>query len=103
MNPNFKRSMITPELLEASEKQVQKYFGEREMDDNCEFCLTVDSCRECPLDDGSFRDCGCMKDDTFIYPRLRKTASKEKLLARGYQLIEILKKHWIEIKDVEVE
>ena len=108
MNPNFKR--ITPELLKASEKQVQKYFGEIEMDDKCEFCKAVGRdnwglalCEKCPLSGGDAYGYDCLDDPTYIAQNERKTAPKEKLLARGYRLIEILKKHWIEIKDVEVE
>jgi len=113
MNPNFTEKMITPKLLEACEKQVQKYFGEREMDVWCEICRAVPSlyhgpkCSECPLGDGS-DDWGengapCREDPTFIDYMERHCASKKKLRARGNRLIEILGQHGIEIYDAEVE
>lgn len=106
MNPNFKPEMITPKLLKACAEQVQKYFGQRGMDTDCEFCLCVGkagdliNCHHCPLGRGEIDDMGCVYDHpTFIPPMDRLKASREKLLARGNRLIEILDKAGISIID----
>lgn len=107
MNPNFKSHMITPNLLKACEEQVQKYFGEGDFDehDDCLICRGLElwrACSMCPLGYPNAIGLPCVDDPTFIDQGSRLTASKEKLLARGNRLIEILGEHGIEIYDAEV-
>ncbi len=105
-NPNFKPHMITDKLLEACEEQVQKYFGEREMDRGCLICMGLPAshnCAVCPLGDGGDYNAFCIKDSTFIEQDERSHSTKRQLLARGNRLIEILNEHGIEIYDAEVK
>lgn len=112
MNPNFKPEMITKKLLKACEEQVQKYFGQREMDGDCEICKALGSddhgfpnCRRCPLGDGDEwgppkKSAPCTYDPTYLSAGTfgeRLNATKEELLARGNRLIEIFDQHGIKI------
>ena len=107
MNPNFKPHMITNKLLKACEEQVQKYFGEREMNMVCGVCEATEgawnrNCKACPLsNNGDY--CSCTNDSTFIHQGRRLGATKKQLLVRGYRLIEIMDKHGITIYDVKVK
>ena len=109
MNPNFKPEMITPKLLKACEEQVQKYFGERDMDDKCLICDATSyynaNCYACPLSEGDKYSLipPCCYDPTFVAGISRLSANKEQLLARGNRLIEILDQHGIAIIDKEVK
>jgi len=106
MNPNFKPEMITPKLLKACGDQVSKYFY-GPMDGDCLICDGTQgdgcNCKHCPLGDGLNKGVPCTKDPTFIYGIRRHGASKERLLARGNRLIEILDQHGIAIYDKEVK
>lgn len=114
MNPNFKPHMITDKLLKACEEQVQKYFGEREMDAGCLICggtrYKSMNCKYCPLGDGSnwlHNDHGkpapCTFDISYIHGSRRETSTYEARLRRGNRLIKILDKSGITIYDEEVE
>lgn len=106
MNPNFKPHTITDKLLKACEEQVQKYFGEREMDLSCLICSAIPDgdggCYICPLGDG-VKELACIYDSTYLGPCQRRTAKKSELLARGKRLIKIMDKHGITIYDAEVK
>ena len=104
MNPNFKPHMITDKLLKACKEQVQKYFGEREMDSECLICLAIPlvDCSICPLGDG-VEDLACLDDPTFLGIIQRQLAKKSELLARGNRLIEIMDEHGITIDDAEAK
>ena len=105
-NPKFKNYMITKKLLNACERQLHKYFGDREMDQNCDICDAIDTdCIHCPLGDGiiDWNDGHppCVKDSSFINPKNRVDADEELLISRGDRLIEILDENGIQIYEKE--
>ena len=104
MNPDFKPHMITDKLLKACEEQVQKYFGEREMDFQCLICPAIPDgdCCVCPLGDG-VKELACLDDPTYLNISQRLAAKKSKLLTRGKRLIKIMDKHGITIYDAKVK